>query len=438
MSVNKTKTHTLLIKFPTFIARSEFSKHVTTLIVGQIIVHAISFLALPIITQLYTAEQIGAYSLFMALFMILSMLSTGRFDAAIVIEKEEKSAITLWILATFISFWFNVVLFIFIYFFYEIILTWLNKSSMGAYIILLPLAIFFGSLIRSTQYYYNKHKAYKTIAKSDILKSGTNSSGGVVLGWLGYLSGGLIIANVLSNIVSFMLLAIKLPISFWQAVKAATFINLKTIGKKYKDYLTFYTISGILSAIVSNGTPIFIIFFFTEKTAGYYFMAEKVVSIPIGLLVAAISSVFYQRASELFLHDKKEFLALIYRIQKKMFWVLVPLLLLLSLAAPYAFEWFGNDWREAGEMIKYFAILVLFNNLISPVGTISNIIDRLDILLYFNIITTIVRALTFYIGSLYLSFEQALLISAICLSICYISLDSLLKKLVKNKIATEQ
>ena len=165
-------------------------------------------------------------------------------------------------------------------------------------------------------------------------------------------------------------------------------------------------------------------------------MAEKVVSIPIGLLVAAISRVFYQRASELFQNDKKGFLALIYRIQKKMFWVLVPLLLLLSLAAPSIFEWFGNDWRQAGEMIKYFAILVLFNNLISPVGSISNIIDRLDILLYFNITTTIVRAVTFYIGSLYFSFEYTLLISAICLSICYIALDSILKKLVKNIIAS--
>ena len=425
-----------MIKFPTFIARSEFSKHVTTLIVGQIIVHAIAFLALPIITRLYSAEQIGAYSLFMALFMVLSMLSTGRFDAAIVIEKKEKSAILLWTLATFISFWFNVVLFIFIYFFHKNILVWLNKSSMGAYILLLPLAIFFGALIRSTQYYFNKHKGYKTISMSDILKSGINSTGGVTFGWLGYLSGGLIIANVLSNIIAFIMLAVKLPASFWQMVKTTTVLNLKTIGKKYKDYLTFYTLSGILSAIVSNGTPIFIIFFFTEKTAGYYFMAEKVVSIPIGLLVAAISRVFYQRASELFQNDKKGFLTLIYRIQKKMFWVLVPLLLLLSLAAPFIFEWFGNDWRQAGEMIKYFAILVLFNNLISPVGSISNIIDRLDILLYFNITTTIVRAVTFYIGSLYFSFEYTLLISAICLSICYIALDSILKKLVKNMIAS--
>ncbi|MCW8898264.1 MAG: oligosaccharide flippase family protein [Flavobacteriales bacterium] len=424
-----------MIKFPTFIARSEFSKHVTTLIVGQIIVHAIAFLALPIITKLYSAEQIGAYSLFMALFMVLSMLSTGRYDAAIVIEKEEKATIALWSLATFISFWFNVLLFIFIYFFHETILAWLNKSSMGIFILLLPLAIFFGGLIRTTQYYFNKHKGYKTISSSDILKSGINSTGSVTFGWLGYLSGGLIIANVLSSVVAFVFLAIKLPVSFWRIVKSTTFIDLKDIGKKYKNYLTFYTLSGILSAIVSNGTPIFIIFFFTEKTAGYYFMAEKVVSIPIGLLVAAISRVFYQRASELFHHDKKGFLSLIYRIQKKMFWALIPLLILLSLAAPYAFDWFGNDWRQAGEMIKYFAILVLFNNLVSPVGSISNIIDRLDILLYFNITTTIIRALTFYIGSLYFSFEHALLISAICLSICYIALDFILKKLVKKMIA---
>ena len=70
------------------------------------------------------------------------------------------------------------------------------------------------------------------------------------------------------------------------------------MAKKYKHYLTLYSLSGILNAFVSNVTPIFIVYFFTEKTAVYYFMAEKVVSIPIGVIVAAISKVFYQKAAE--------------------------------------------------------------------------------------------------------------------------------------------
>lgn len=419
--------------FKQIIPKSDFNRHVTTLIIGQLIVHFISFAALPIITRIYTVEQIGSYSLFMAIFMVLSIVSTGRYDSAIIVEPDEKKAIALWSLSLFISFLFSLILFVFLLIFKDNLLLFLKTKQLGIYILLLPLSIFFASINRATQFYFNKIEAYRKITLSDILKSGVNSSGGVVFGLLKFLSGGLIIANILSLLIATFYLSFQLPKRFWTSV-TFSIAALKEVAISFKDYLSYYSISGILSALVSNGTPIFIIFFFTEKTAGYYFMAEKVVSIPLGLVVAAISRVFYQKASILYQKNKNEFLQLIFTIQKRMLFVLVPLLIVLSLAAPYFFELFGDDWRKAGEMIKYFAVLVFFNNLVSPVGSISNIINRLDILLYFNIILAVCRLVTFYVGSLFFSFEHALLLSACVLSLCYIGLDFYLKKLIRKSL----
>jgi len=417
--------------FKRIIPTSDFNRHVTTLIVGQLFVHLISFAALPIITRIYSVEQIGSYSLFMAIFMVLSIVSTGRYDSAIVVEPDEKKSIALWSLSLLISFLFSLILFVLLLIFKENLLLFLKTQQLGIYILLLPLAIFLASINRATQFYFNKIEAYRKITQADIIKSGVNSSGGVVLGLLKFLSGGLIVANILSLLISAFYLFFQLPKRFWNAISFSV-VALKEVAISYKDYLSYYSISGVLSALVSNGTPIFIIFFFTEKTAGYYFMAEKVVSIPLGLVVAAISRVFYQKATLLYHENKNEFLQLIFTIQKRMLFVLIPLLIVLSLAAPYFFELFGDDWRKAGEMIKYFAVLVFFNNLVSPVGSISNIINRLDILLYFNIVLAVCRLGTFYIGSLFFSFEYALLLSAFVLSLCYIGLDFYLKKLIRD------
>ena len=231
----------------------------------------------------------------------------------------------------------------------------------------------------------------------------------------------------------------KLPKGFFIKIKDVFLLEaLSVVAKKYKHYLTLYSLSGILNAVVSNGTPIFIIYFFTEKTAGYYFMAEKVVSIPIALIVAAISKVFYQKAAELYKTDKVTFLRLIKSIQKKMVYFLFPFLIVLSVVAPYFFKLFGTGWEYAGEMVKYFAILVFINNLVSPVGSISNVLNRLDILLYFNISIAILRGVTFYFGSLYLSFEYALLFSSVIISICYLTLDVVLKRIIKQEINCEK
>lgn len=406
-----------------------------TLFTGQLIAQSISLLVGFVITRIYLPEQIGVYSSFVAVVTILTIISTGRYDAAIVIEEDEEKVKSLWGLSLIVSLVFNSLLFVVLYFFSGLFLNYLDLSNSLGLLLLIPVAVFIGSIISATQFYFNKYASYTKMKNADIIKSATNSAFSVGFGYLKFLNSGLIWANILGGIFSTGFLLIRLPANFWKGLKTAfSKEKLQSVAKKYKNYLTLYSLSGLLNALVSNGTPIFIIFFFTEKVAGYYFMAEKVISIPLGFVVASISKVFYQKANELYQEDKTVFLSFIGKIQKRMAIFLIPFLLILSIVSPYLFQLFGEGWEQAGEMVKYFAILVFFNNLVSPVGAISNILNRLDILLYFNISIAFFRGLTFYLGSLYLNFENALLLSSIVISICYLVFDQVLKKKIKEEI----
>lgn len=415
--------------------KSEFNRNVFTLFTGQIIVQAISFAVGFIITRLYLPEQIGIYSLFVAIATMLTIVSTGRYDAAMIVEEDDNNVKSLWGLSLIISLGFNLILFVLLYFFSEQLMSYFNVDGLGKWILLIPFTIFIGSIIKATQFFFNRYAEYGKMKNSDIIKSSSNSVFSVGLGVLNFLNGGLIIANIIGNVFSAGFLLLKLPGSFWKGITSSFSLqSLKLVAVKYKSYLTSYSLSGLLNSLVSNGTPLFIIYFFSEKIAGYYFMAEKIISIPIGLIVASISKVFFQKASELYREDKVQFLSLIHGIQKKMILFLLPFLIVLTVLAPYFFKLFGEGWEYAGEMVKYFAILVFFNNIVSPVGSISNILDRLDILLYFNISIALFRVLTFYIGSLYLNFEYSLLLSSIVISMCYLTLDFVLKRIIKKEI----
>jgi len=419
--------------------KSEFNKNVYTLFTGQIIVQAISFFVGFIITRLYAPEQIGVYSLFIGITTILTIISTGRYDAAIVVEEDDGKAKSLLLLSLLISFWFNFLLFVFLYFFSNPFMNYFNINSLGKWILIIPITVFIGSIIKAAQNYYNRYSEYGKMKNSDIIKSAGNSVFSVAFGLLQFLSGGLILANFIGNLFSALFLVLKFSNFFWKDIHLFYSIQqLKEVAVQYKNYLISYSLSGLLNALVTNGTPIFIVYFFSEKIAGYYFMAEKVISIPIGLIVASISRVFYQKASELYREDKTKFLALIINIQKKMVLFLVPFLIILSVFAPYFFKLFGEGWGYAGEMVKYFAILIFLSNVVAPVGYISNVINRLDILLYFNISIAVSRVITFYIGSLYLSFEYALLFSSMVVSICYLVFNIVLKKKIKSEIKSER
>jgi O-antigen/teichoic acid export membrane protein len=416
--------------------KSEFNRNVFTLFTGQVIVQVISFAVGFIITRLYAPEQIGIYSLFIGVVTILTVVATGRYDAAIVVEEKDEKVKSLWLLSLIVSFIFNLLLFIFLFFLSEPLLNYLNVDGLGKWVLLIPFTVFIATIVKTTQFYFNKYAQYKKMKNSDIIKSSSNSGFSVGFGLIKFLNGGLILANVIGNIFSAVYLLLKLPSQFWKEIAGHFSINkLKFVAIKYKNYLGSYSLSGLLNALVSNGTPLFIIYFFSEKIAGYYFMAEKVISIPLGLIVASISKVFYQKASELYREDKVQFLGLINSIQKKMVLFLLPFLILVTIGAPYFFKLFGEGWEYAGEMVKYFAILVFCNNIVSPVGSISNILNRLDILLYFNISIAIFRVVTFYLGSLYLNFEYSLLFSSVVISMCYLTLDFVLKRIIKKEIS---
>jgi len=388
---------------------------------------------------LYLPEQIGVYSLFVGITTVLTVISTGRYDAAIVVEEKEAHIKSLWLLALLISFCFNFILFLMLYFFSTPLLNYFNIDGFKKWVFLVPLGVFVGAVIKATQFYFNRHAAYGKMKNSEIIKSSFNSVFSVGFGFFKYLSGGLILANLIGNIGAALFLIFKLPHTYWQEVKACFNAGkLKIVAYQYKNYLTSYSLSGLLNVLVTNGTPLFIVYFFSEKIAGYYFMAEKIISIPIGLIVASISKVFYQKASELYREDKTQFLNLVNRIQKKMLFFLIPFLILFAFIAPYFFQLFGKGWEQAGEMIKYFAVFLLFSNWVSPVGTISNIINRLDILLYFNISIALFRVITFYLGSLYFNFEYSLLFSSVVISICYVVFDVVLKGKIKTEIKGEK
>ena len=269
--------------------KSEFNKNVFTLFTGQIIIQVISFFVGFIITRLYLPEQIGVYSLFIGITTILTIISTGRYDAAIVVEEDDGKVKSLLVLSLIISLFFNSALFIFLYFFSEHLMGYFNIDSLGKWILLIPFTVFVGSVIKTTQFYFNRYAKYTEMKNSDIIKSAVNSSFSVGLGLLKFLDVGLILANIIGSVFSTLFLLLKLPAKFWKGISSScALIKLKSVALKYKNYLTLYSLSGLLNAIVSNGTPLFIIYFFSEKLAGYYFMAEKIISIAIGLIVASI------------------------------------------------------------------------------------------------------------------------------------------------------
>ena len=173
--------------------------------------------------------------------------------------------------------------------------------------------------------------------------------------------------------------------------------------------------------------------FFGNKVAGYYFLAERIISIPISILTSSVSQVYFQEASLLYHNNKKALLLLTNDIQKKIFIFLFPFLLILSLWGEDLFSLFGNEWSESGLIIKYFFIFILFKNIYSPISTIGDILKKQKLLLMFNVSLFLFQVSSFYFLKELGNINYALLLSSSIRATHYIILSTYMKrKIIHN------
>ena len=83
--------------------RSGFSKSLITLLSGTTIAQAISLLISPVLSRLYTPHEFGVVGTFLSIVAAITLISSFRYEIAIVLPKKEDVAINILALAAFIT-----------------------------------------------------------------------------------------------------------------------------------------------------------------------------------------------------------------------------------------------------------------------------------------------------------------------------------------------
>jgi O-antigen/teichoic acid export membrane protein len=72
--------------------KNSFLHYVLTLTSGTVLAQAITIVASPVLTRLYSPEEMGVLASLLAVTMILGSIAAGRYDQAIVLPKSETEA----------------------------------------------------------------------------------------------------------------------------------------------------------------------------------------------------------------------------------------------------------------------------------------------------------------------------------------------------------
>ncbi len=392
-------------------------RNILTLLCGNLGAQLVTFLVGLVLARRYTPEDFGILGVFLAISNILIPISCLGYEAAIVISKDIKEAVSVSLLCLCICIGFSVLLFLPIVICKETLVKFFNCPGIYPWIYILPLSVILGGSFNILNYFNTKIKEYKAISLSNIVKSITCALLQVLVSFFRGGPFGLILGQTSMNLFG----NIRLCKNIFKYKIHVSLNDLKSVGIRYSKFPKFY-FWGVMSNNISlNVTNILIKKLYSTSDVGFYSYAYKYIGFPISLIASSAGQVYYQELSEIKNNVKK--VKQVFRDTFVKLLVLgIPIFSTMYLLVEPGFIFlFGDKWESAGEMGQILIPLFFIRFVTSPLSMTLLAFEKQNLLLRWQIFLMLCTFLPFVVISFlgcdiitYLYMEVA------CLSFGYI------------------
>ena len=385
---------------------------------GSTIANAIPVAISPILTRIYSPEDFGLLALFLAVTTIFGTIVNGRYELAIMLPKKDEDAINIVALGFIIMSLITLILFVIVIIFNEKIVHLLSNKDIGTWLYIVPLSIFLIGLFNLLNYFNNRKKHYKDIAKANIIKSITMVAFQIVVGYLREGAAGLISGQIASQMTANMKLLTNI-IKNKLLLSKISKKKILQVAKRYKEFPKFSIAGALANKATGNLTNILISIFYNVSTLGFYSLVQRVLGVPSVLIGNSIGQVFFEEASK----EKQltgKAVKVFKSIVKKLFIIGAPSFGILFFIVEDLFAFvFGEEWRVAGGYARIMIPVFFIGFIVSTVSIVDSIFEKLFFYLCLQIGYLVSMTIALYLFKNY-QFENLLIIIVIISCIHYL------------------
>lgn len=331
------------------ILKSELIRNTSFLVSGTVLAQLIALVLQPFIRRLFPAEAFGSFVVYSSIIGMITVISSFRYDDAIVIPRNDEGSVNLIGLSIIFSFIFNLLLIFLVIIFDHHLIDFLNLPSDLPTVVLyfIPLAAFLVNSFQAVNWWLIRKKKFAQVSANKLMRRGSEGIMQVVLG-ISKFSNGLIISDIVGQVANIL-------IALWQSLRnglKVSMVNLnqlKYVLKHYSEFPKYNLLPAFMSACSFYLPPIFINKFYSSAFAGYYDLTKMLLSVPIAFVATSVSNVLLQKASEKYLAGE----SIMNEMKPMIYFVLlaaVAEILVIVLASDYIFMIFGKEWNFSGEL----------------------------------------------------------------------------------------
>jgi O-antigen/teichoic acid export membrane protein len=344
----------------------------SVLVGGTAAAQAITILALPILTRLYSPDDFQVVAVYSATLTILAAAACGRLEIAIPIPKRDSEAANLLALSSVFAIAMASACAVAIAAFGPGIARLIGWRANIAYLWLLPVGVLMSGSYAAAQYWATRRLKFTEIARTRVTQVGTGLGVQIVLGLVKVAPFGLLLGHMLTSAAgSFRL--------WWQVLRddrnALAAIRPKRMAAVLRRRRRFplYSVPESLANTAGIQLPVIMISAAVAgPEAGFLMLAMRTVGTPIAVIGSAASQVYLGDAADVERDGRlgdftADIISGIGRIG-------VAPLLFAGIVAPRVFAFvFGSEWVRAGELVGWMTAWSILRLLSSPISMVMHV-----------------------------------------------------------------
>lgn len=405
-------------------------KSTLTLVIGSIITQILAICISPVMTRIYSENQIGEYTIVLTAVSMFGSIICGRYDMSIVSEPDNRKVFSLIKLSFFVTLFLSFIIGLG----YTIYCFSINEMSIGCVttffsVFLLLLFTGLGYILIS---YNNRNKEYKLMTSVQVIREVGRDVVLIVLGYLGAGTYGLLIAQGVSVLLGLHWQAKSLKKNI-NDVKKCKLREVREVAVEHKKQPLFSVPASFANNYSYSVLNLFVNNMYGLDMLGYYSMSFRMLGLPLSLISVNVSKVFFEKAARDY--DKSgNFRKIFLSTAGILLIIAIPMVILLVLFAPQVFElFFGKGWSKAGEFVRCLAPMFGIRLVVSSLAPTMTICNKQNWELALQMLFFIASLFTYFICKGKHDIFFFLRLISLLYSLIYILYFAVLLKFTKTK-----
>ena len=374
-----------------------------TLLSGNVLAQVISLVAYFALTRIFSTEDYGLYSIFYSYIEVLIIISTCKYELAIVAADTDREADALARFTLRLNAIVSVVLIT------VALALWLmgalpgNFAQLGWMVLLIPPMVFFCGTSRIYSFLFNRVHRYGTMAMSETVNAAAGALIKIGLGLLGVLQAGMPVGTVAGRAIGNLVYRLK-GIQMEQVSRS----EQRAVACKHSNFPRYVATKDFVNSFSSNLPFLWLALYFDRSDVGLFALALTFTFRPVNILNVAFEQVLYARTAE-GVRERRSVSRIITRFLLALNAVAIPLFVLAWFVAEPVFAFcFGGRWTGCGVYVRALLPWVFLMLSSTSLMFISNVFGTQRTEFCFYLVLLVLRVVAIAVGIHVCSFLLAI------------------------------